>query len=159
MKILKQSFGLLDGFSCLSRRAQNKRIRKIDHLLRVSSSKALEAQQRIRELDQLQKQRAYMLIVAGQPARGIKQIQSLVAEYERKIADLHEEASFQLAEATLACFRCNRGGLALALARDALGHAGAAKRFSRTFLAAIEQAQQRRETKGRADRRRARTVR
>ena len=89
-------------------------------------------------IDQLRKQRAHMLVVAGRADEGIKEMKSIVAHYETTIAELHEEATFQFAEAALAAFQRGRVSGGKAFARSALQHAGMSQSISRTVLSAIE---------------------
>lgn len=140
MNLLRQAFALLRDFASLPLKQKRVRISKLDSLLRAARSREKRARLAVRELDQLRKQRAYMLVVSGKVAAGIKQSEDLVAELERGIADLHDEAAFQLSEAALAAFRSGRQSTARALTRRALSHAGMAGRLSKTLLQALDHA-------------------
>jgi hypothetical protein len=142
MIFLKQAFALLDGFSTLRVRDQRKRIKKIDVLLKRAKSEQSSATLAIRQLDQIQKQRAYMLIASGRAEDGIKEILSLVQDYEKSILILHDEASFQLCEAAIASFQRNESEIGGNYARLALKHAGLANRTSQKLIETLKLLQQ-----------------
>lgn len=139
----------MDSFASQSASEQKARIASIDKLLKQAEAQKKNALLALREIDQLWKQRACMLLMSGKVNQGIKEIELLVTGYESSIADLHEEAAFQLGEAALASYRRNRPAAGEAFARSALEHSGGARRMSRTVLSAIElmQCQQERQSR------------
>ncbi len=138
MSNLRQAFKLLRDFDTLPPSEQRTRIAKVDRFLAIAKTRSRRDLLDWREVDQLRKQRAYMLMASSRVDEGINEIESLVIEYEKWIADLHEEAAFQLAEAALVSFQLRRAIAGQAFARAALEHSGNAKRISRTVLKAIE---------------------
>ena len=142
MSVLKQAFQLLDGFSSLKQDKQRKRIAQLNRLRLTAERKEHGALLAIRDIDQLRKERAYLLIVSGHFDEGIKTIESIVSGYESRIADLHDEAAFQLSQAALASFRRGRLQAGKGFARSALKHCAMAKHINKTVLSALELMQQ-----------------
>lgn len=149
MNALQQAFKLLHNFAKQTPKAQRAALAKVGELLKSSEERARDARLALREIDQLRKQRAHMLVVAGKADEGIAETKSLVAQYETAIAELHDEAAFQLAEAALAAFQQGRDSAGIALARSSLQHAGMSQTISRTVLSAIELMQRQQEAASR----------
>lgn len=145
MTTLKEAFDLLDRFSSLKTNDQKKRIRQVQHLLKESRRNKTDALIAIRETDQLQKQLAYMLVSSGNVKAGLKEMKSLVNEYEEKISSLHDEAAFQLYEAAIASFHNNDSATGINFAKWGLKHSSHAKNVSRTMLNALELLQKQQE--------------
>ena len=147
MSVLKEAFKLLRDYSSITPSQKQKRIARVDQLLKSAEKRKKRSICALRDIDQLRKQRAYLLIMGGYVDEGIKEIESLVADYNETICELHDEAAFQLAEAAVASFRRRSSKVGEVLACSALSHAGLAMRINRTVLTALE-LMQRTQTKG-----------
>jgi hypothetical protein len=141
MNYLKQAFKLLDNFPTSSPAEQRRRIKTVGKMLRAAEKNSHVATLALRETDQLRKQLAYFFIESGRVSSGLKQIQSIVLDYERSISNLHDEAAFQLAEASIASFKSNMPGKGMTFVQRSLCHSGAGGKISKTLLTALSLAQ------------------
>src|SRR4051812_12032533 len=141
MSKLTRVFKLLNGFEGLALGERSRRLTKVAAALQAASAGQQDALEKISEIGQLQKAHAYMLIRTGQASAGIRELARFGRDCEAKIADLHEEAAFQFAEASSAAFSTGKPAAGFKFAVEALAHSGQARRVSNVVLRALESAQ------------------